>query len=484
MGRKILAGVLVCLILAMGVGAFILAVSDGTNQSKLESTSDLNEHVDSTVDLQASSSAAPVDAFLKLLSGNAREAQQALRQISGLWHPGSRVMLVEVLRLNRKPALADQITALLREKTGLPFQRDLDPWYQAIWSDAYQPHPTYVEFKRRLYEQLDPSFAEYFTDADSAEIRLDEICWGGVRRDGIPPLKDPETLPVKRATYLADSDIVFGVEIGGEAHAYPKRILAWHEMVKDVVGGVSINGVYCTLCGSMIVYRTKTPDGKHFELGTSGFLYRSNKLMYDHKTKSMWSTIEGKPVFGPLAGKGIQLDVDSVVTTNWGKWKQQHPDTRVLSLNTGHRRDYSEGAAYRNYFASDQLMYTVPKLDKRLRNKDEVFVIRRTDDSSQPVAMSLNFLRRNPVYHYLDESIDIVIVTDETGANRAYEAKSFEFKKGDGPNQLLDQNGHKWSVNEDRLLPEDDKASLPRIPAHRAFWFGWYSAHPNTVLIQ
>ena len=80
-------------------------------------------------------------------------------------------------------------------------------------------------------------------------------------------------------------------------------------------------------------------------LGTSGFLYRSNKLMYDQDTQSLWNTIWGQPVVGPLVDRGIVLERLSVVTTTWGEWRRRHPDTKVLSLNTGYDRDYTEGAA-------------------------------------------------------------------------------------------------------------------------------------------
>jgi len=49
-------------------------------------------------------------------------------------------------------------------------------------------------------------------------------------------------------------------------------------------------------------------NGKYHDLGTSGFLYRSNKLMYDRKTQSLWNTIEGSPVVGPLSDKDIVLE--------------------------------------------------------------------------------------------------------------------------------------------------------------------------------
>lgn len=220
-----------------------------------------------------------------------------------------------------------------------------------------------------------------------ATIRLDEIRWGGVARDGIPPLKNPKMLEAPEATYLADGDVVFGIEINGDARAYPKRIMAWHEMVKDIVGGESVNGVYCTLCGAMILYRT-IHQGVDYEFGTSGFLYRSNKLMYDHATKSLWSTFEGKPVVGPLVGQGIQLESLPIVTTTWGSWKARHPKTKVLSLETGHVRNYGEGVAYGDYFSTDELRFTVPKLDPRLKNKDEVLALQFPTSPDKKLAIA------------------------------------------------------------------------------------------------
>ena len=178
-------------------------------------------------------------------------------------------------------------------------------------------------------------------------------------------------IPAAEADYLEDGNIIFGIALDGDVRAYPKRILAWHEMFKDSIAGEHYTGVYCTLCGSMILYRSAF-GGVHHELGTSGFLYRSNKLMYDHATMSLWSTLTGEPAVGPLVGQGIELEPRFVVTTTWGEWRRRHPGTLVLSLDTGYQRDYGEGVAYRDYFATDRLMFGVPKLDSRLRNKDEV----------------------------------------------------------------------------------------------------------------
>ena len=165
------------------------------------------------------------------------------------------------------------------------------------------------------------------------------------------------------------------------------------------------------------MYQTQY-DGKHYELGTSGFLYRSNKLMYDHETKSLWSSLTGEPVVGPLVDKGIKLNRRYVVTTTWAEWKRRHPGTTVLSLNTGHQRNYDEGVAYRDYFSSDELMFSVPKLDARLSHKAQVIALRVENEQ---LAISADFLAKNPVYSDKLGEKKILVLTDASGANRVYE---------------------------------------------------------------
>src|SRR5262249_15504687 len=210
----------------------------------------------------------------------------------------------------------------------------------------------------------------------------------------------PSVLAASDADYLKDSHIVFGIEMNGQARAYPKRILAWHEMAIDRVGGVELTIVYCTLCGTVIPFESRVGD-RLFRFGTSGLLYRSNKLMFDEDTSSLWSTFEGVPVVGPLVGRNIALTPHPVVTTTWGEWRALHPETTVLSLETGHKRDYSEGAAYRQYFATDRLMFEVSKADKRLRNKAEVLVMNLETAAGSatrvPIAIDAEFLKRRPV---------------------------------------------------------------------------------------
>lgn len=226
------------------------------------------------------------------------------------------------------------------------------------------------------------------------------------------------------------------------------------------------------------MYQTKV-DGVHHELGTSGFLYRSNKVMYDHATKSLWSTLWGEPVVGPLVGKGIKLDRRYLVTTTWGDWKKRHPETTVLSLETGHRRNYGEGVAYRSYFATDELMFTVPEIDDRLLNKDEVLAFR---DGNEQLAIAIKFLARQNVHHDTLGDKKIVVLANGNGTSRAYDVGDVRFSSWNSDDEAVDSTGRMWKVLEDSLVSGESK--LNRMPSHNAFWFGWVSQFPNTRLVK
>ena len=421
-------------------------------------------------------------AFLTLLVGDADDTARAAALIEAQWQPSFLPMALEVMRLGGSAAVSGTLVRLMERETGAGHGHDLDAWQRAMWNAPEARHPRYAAFKSALYSLIDPRFSAYFDTAGETLIRLDEIVWGGVRQDGIPPLRDPAMLAAEDAGYLEDDHIVFGISVDGDARAYPKRILGWHEMFVDTVGGVPVAGVYCTLCGTVILYRTEH-EGVNHRLGTSGFLYRSNKLMYDQATQSLWSTMRGAPVVGPLVGKGVVLARGSVVTTTWGEWRRRHPATRVLSLDTGHRRDYAEGAAYRDYFATDELMFSVPVLDRRLKNKDEVFTVLLARHPEAPLAMSAAFLARTPVHHDAIEGTALVVLTDPSGANRAYASEDVTFTHYDGDRSVEDETGMTWTMDEHALTAEDGRV-LRRLPAQRAFWFGWFAAFPNTRLVR
>jgi hypothetical protein len=434
-----------------------------------------------------------IEFFFEAVSEEKDASEQALQQIGSMWRDSYAALILDLARVFqvRRDSLSmvQRLMGFLQEQTNQRFGNDLDRWREWVWSLPDEPHPECVLFKGILYSAIDPRMRSFFPEDAPTRIRLDEVDWGGVGVNGIPPLNFPEHLSASEAQYLKDSNVVFGLSVNGEARAYPKRILAWHEMARDRLGGLEITIVYCTLCGTAIPYDNRL-EGRVYRFGTSGLLYRSNKLMFDEESKSLWSSLEGKPVIGSLVGSGLRLRSLPVVTTTWGEWKEEHPDTKVLSLDTGHERDYSEGAAYRDYFSTDQLMFPVSKRDRRLKNKDEVLVMlpgTASDEKSQgmPLAISAKFLKKRRLYQTRTAGQDIIVVTSREGANRVYGAQGERFERRVSDGRIEDDRGRIWRVTEEALVLESDSETrLPRLSAQRAFWFGWYAQFPTTRLIK
>lgn len=443
--------------------------------------------------------------FVSITTARHSKAIETLRKIDENWHPGSSALLIESARYLPNPRIEwdsetnqakekvdptlAAIFELLEKKHDRDFGPDLRAWRRFLWQRPYAEHPRHYEYKAKLYGKIDPLISNFFRVRKS-RTRLDEIAWGGVGVNGIPPLANPNLLEASEAKYLKDSHVVFGVYLNGEARAYPKRILAWHEMALDRIGGVDLTLVYCTLCGTVIPYGSYIGDRK-FTFGTSGLLYRSNKLMFDEETGSLWSSLEGEPALGPLADSNLKLKAYPVVTTTWGEWRKAHPQTTVLSLDTGYKRNYGEGVAYRDYFATQRLMFEVPIRDRRLSNKSEILGLRSKDFEGEPQALALSarYLKRKPLYHFEFNGKHLLVVTSKKGANRVYKVGPNTFSSFDSANQTIrDSEGLTWSITEDALLPANpevaDSARLPRIPAFRSFWFAWYSQHPYTELIK
>lgn len=466
-----LTAILVCTLIILSSSALSKSL---VNENNLTTTEAMEKatHLD------------PSNYFINLIIGDdLDQIDHSLNSIKESWSKTFIPFAIETYNYTRSSVVRLELKKLIANETGIQNFNSLNDLYRWIWNEDIEPAAGYANFKGELYQRIDDRFEQYFRNRqDSARIRLDEIRWGGVLQDGIPPLRNPKMLKATDARYLDDDNIVFGIKINGDARAYPKRILAWHEMFTDTIGGIPIAGVYCTLCGTVIPYRTSV-NGVNYSLGTSGFLYRSNKLMYDKATQSLWSTERGEPVLGPLVDKGIVLPYESVVTTTWGEWRKRNPNTTVLSLKTGHRRNYDEGAAYKDYFATDELMFNTPFNDQRLANKQEVLALRFAASPKEQLAIDTEFLKQNPIYKNKIGLQQFIVFTDKTGANRVYNPEGIEFISYDGEQRAVDSKGNSWTVSEESLINTAGE-KLTRLPYHRAFWFGWHAAFPETKLIK
>ncbi len=382
--------------------------------------------------------------------------------------------LILALRFRRNdPALLKAVTTLSGNSPA--------SWKEAMeWQEAHPeivPHDSFRDIKLELLNQIDPNFLRFLGKdrglRQNLGIRLEEIVWGGVRVDGIPALDDPKLIAADQADYLLDGDLVFGVDINGDVRAYPLRIMGWHEMFNETIGGVPVALAYCTLCGAGILFETKV-DGhdEPFRFGSSGLLYRSNKLMFDRQTDSLWNQFTGEPVSGPLRDSGIRLKMRPVAITSWANWWAQNPDTKVLSLDTGHRRDYGSGVVYRDYFASPDLMFPSIVADESIvKRKDYVFGIRTVGAAK---AWPVKAFAGGKVINDAVGNLNVVLIGNaETRTVRAYERGDASFGPAGSPATLAGPGGV-WSVTESALVGAEGQ-KLPRVPGHVSYWFAWDS---------
>lgn len=343
------------------------------------------------------------------------------------------------------------------------------------WVEGLSPRapaddtPLYLAFKHKLVAGIQEKMGAFLDPAKPRALSAQEVFWGGVRVDGIPPLESPAFVaPQEAAAWMGAKDLVIGVEINGDARAYPRRIIDWHEMVNDTVGGVPVSLAYCTLCGSAILYDGRAGGAVH-RFGTSGLLYRSNKLMYDRATNSLWEQYTGEPVWGDLVGSGLRLTVLPVVHTTWEAWLAAHPDTRVLDIETGHFRDYREGAAYARYFASPGLMFPVPDRRGPLAVKDSVYAVRHNGEVAAYPILLLG--ERGFVEDEIGGERAVVFATADRTGGRAYAAGEERFVSFDADAGVaLAEDGARWRLTESALL-DGNGAALPRLPGHNSFWF-------------
>lgn len=185
------------------------------------------------------------------------------------------------------------------------------------------------------------------TDFSKSSVPLDEIMSGGPPRDGIPPIDDPIFLTVGEATGLADTEPVIGLVVGGEARAYPLRILIWHEIVNDEVGGIPVSVTFCPLCNAAMVFDRRVAS-RVLDFGTTGLLRNSDLVMWDRQTESWWQQFLGEAIVGELTGtvlKALPSRLES-----WGNFRGRAPDGRVLVPNNPNMRAYGRNpyAGYDN----------------------------------------------------------------------------------------------------------------------------------------
>lgn len=316
------------------------------------------------------------------------------------------------------------------------------------------------------------------TDGKKHIIPLDKIRGGGPPKDGIPSIDDPKFVTSNEAQFVSDEDVVIGLSINGESKAYPLFILVWHEIVNDIVGDTSVAVTYCPLCYTNQVF-DRTLDGTIVEFGTSGKLYNSNLVMYDRLTDSYWSQGLGIAITGELSGDSLDTIPFDVIT--WGDWKELHPDTLVLTTETGHIRSYATDP-YGSYYTNPQILFPVDNQDDRIPLK-EIIVGFHQDGIFK--AYKQSDVESNVVINDVVGNSPILVVSMFEGNSRIFDRMinddvlDFTFEDG----LILDTNTKSvWNYDGKSISGALKGEQLSRLSINPGFWFSWISFHPDTLV--
>jgi len=313
--------------------------------------------------------------------------------------------------------------------------------------------PTYLALKAEMFEAVDITWTHFFSDP-KADIDWRLVSFGGVRSDRrsygtdesclcIPSLDDPPSVPASEGDWYPDDEVVFGIVVNGEARAYPRNIMATHEMVNDVLGGQRLGIAYCTLCRSAHAYLLDDlPDEfDQAALRTSGLLNRSNKITMDLQTLSMVDTFTGRALSGPWREAGIELTALPVVVTTWVEWRNGYPNTTLMAGKNGTGPIYPLELI--QPIVDGGLAFPVGRVDRTLFPETAVLGVIGPD--GQPVAFERSAARTALAAGDAVAFEDIQLILD-AGGLRAFDADGIALR------------------------------------SHEASWFAWSQFNPETLL--
>ncbi len=320
---------------------------------------------------------------------------------------------------------------------------------------------------------------------------------GGPDPDGIPPIDQPRFQRTGDVHWVDDTEQVLVVEAGDEARAYPVQILALHEIVNDTVGGVPVAATYCPLCDSGLAYDRRVGD-RVLSFGTSGRLYRSDLVMYDRQTESLWPQLAGRSVAGTLTGQ--ELAAVPAAMLSWKEWRSAHPDGWVLSRDTGHTFSYGANPYYKGDSPQELPPFWDGFFDNRIPwLKQRVVGIAVGEDA---LAVDMRVLQRERVLETVvggrrmtawwfpgaRSSLDEFAVGEgrEVGTAAVFQpvldgAKLTFRRLGD---DVVDvETGSRWNALGEALDGPHRGRRLARVPAVSTYWFAWIGFHEDTRVI-
>jgi len=329
-------------------------------------------------------------------------------------------------------------------------------------------------------------------------IDPDELISGGPPPDGIPALDEPLFERADQVDWLEDTEPVLSLTVEGETRAYPLRVMTWHEIVNDVVGGVPVAVTYCPLCSSGVAFERTVLDHGVLSFGTSGLLYADNLVMYDRQTESLWPQLTGEASIGDLTG--TTLVAIPMGTVAWRDFIAADPSALVLSQDTGFDRPYGTNP-YSGYDdPQGELLFGLPQdIDARLPVKERVVGV--VDGSASVAVVRSSLVGRDPleltvgrrrlvVWHQPGQVSALDAGTIAGGADIGTVGVFVPLLDGerlhfdaDGAGFRDLETGSRWDVLGRATAGPLQGAELEPYRHLDTFWFAWASFHLDTAVL-
>jgi hypothetical protein len=340
---------------------------------------------------------------------------------------------------------------------------------------------------------------EFSTDFSRRTISFSEVRSGGPPKDGIPAIDNPQFVSTEEAdAWIEDLEPVAVFQEGDDVRIYPYQILTWHEIVNDVAGNRPVTVTFCPLCNTAIAFDA-TVDGRELDFGTTGRLRFSNLLMYDRQTESWWQQATGEAVFGAFTG--TRLIFLPVSTISWAEARDTFPESRVLSRETGFRRDYGRNP-YAGYDSinSSPFLYDGPATPNELPSMARVTTV---ELQGETVAYPNELLAELGVANDTVGGVDVAVFWQpgvasaldsgsiaggqDVGANAVFErtanGQTLTFVADNGTIRD-EQTGSSWNIFGEAVAGELAGQQLEPVVKVDHFWFSWAAFRPETRIYQ
>ena len=344
---------------------------------------------------------------------------------------------------------------------------------------------------------------EWETDFSRMTIDPAELLVTGVPRNTVPALTivglsagSPVYDAIEEANvWMGDIEPVLAVEAGGESRAYPIRVLLWHQIVNDELGGEPVLATYSPLSNAAVVFERRAGVSAPVFL-TSGALRFSNLVMYDEATESWWQQATGEAVAGELAG--LRLTPMPSLLISWADFKRAYPEGSVVSVNSGFASDYDFNPYFDVDFSTPSLLEGEP--DPRLPAHARVLGLRA---GGEALAVPFAGLDLEPIVQRKLGGAPVVVfwrrgtasalshanvaLGRDVGAAAAFDPRidgeTLTFAE-DGGLFVDAQTGSAWDLTGVALRGPLEGRRLRPLPQTNSFWFAWAAFNPDTAIFR